>query len=283
MNIHVLWVLSRPKTLIASLSPVLIATMLILSMGFFSWLLFLSVLLTAVLLQILANVCNDWSDFERGGDTQKRIGPKRAFQTNLVSSKKIKSIILSLVTLMVLPIGVITLKGGLFIVMLWLLGICFAFCYSWGKYSFSQVGIGELIAGVFFGPFATGLIGYLFMNVWSAKLILWGISPGLFSATLLLLNNLRDIEQDKLTLRKTIPIRWGFQAGKWLAFTFVFFALFVPIMLKNSWITLLPIILSAKLLHHLIKASSPSDIIPCFKLLGPLFYISTFCTCYSII
>ena len=283
MQLSTLIIASRPKTWIASVAPICIATCYAISEHLFSWPLFLSLLVVLLSLQILANFVNDLSDSLRGGDTQERIGPERACQNNLLSYKNVVTSIIAIALFSLIPMSYILIRGGILLLPLWMLGIAFAFLYSLGNYSFAQLGIGELICGLFLGPFATITAGFLFTNHWSTTLFLWGVSPGLFSSALLLLNNLRDIKQDSLSNRKTIPIRWGFVKGKYIALSLIGIATLSPLILSHSPIHFLPLVFSTLLFKKLCAVQEPIDVVECFFCLGPLFILSTLCSALSIL
>lgn len=247
------WILAaRPKTLIASLSPVLIGTVLA---STFHPMIFLLTLLFALFIQIGTNLDNDYHDFKKGADTSERKGPVRVTQQGLVSPKSVK-IAYSLAFLFAAVISFpLIYKGGTVFLFLMLISILFGLLYTAGPYPLAYLGLGELFVLPFFGPVATLSTAYLQNTPLSFPLFLAGLAPGFLSCAILTVNNLRDEEEDRKANKKTLIVRFGSLFGKFEYALCIFFAALIPFYLAqyNGFvlICLLPLSYSLLLLDNL--------------------------------
>lgn len=205
---------ARPKTLIASLSPVLIGTTLALNDGFFNPYLFFLTLLTSIGIQISTNLANDYFDFLKGADTEARKGPLRVMQAGLVSTFQMHcAISISLILTFLLGCTLIY-RGGMIIATLLILSLVLSLLYTAGPYSLAYLGLGEFFVLSFYGPLAVGFAHYLQTLSFSKEAFLVGIAPGCFSTAILIANNVRDLDEDKNAGKKTLPVRFGKTFGK---------------------------------------------------------------------
>lgn len=206
---------ARPKTLIASISPVCLGTALAIGDKSFSVWLFGLTLLMGLSIQILTNLVNDLFDFLKGVDTHQRKGPTRVVASGLMSLNEIKIAILG-TSIATLAIGIsLAVHGGIIIASLIPLSLLLAFGYTAGPFPLSYLGIAEVFVFVFFGPVASGMTYYLQTLKFSAPAFIIGISPGLLSCSILILNNLRDVKEDTLAKKRTLVVRFGTTFGKW--------------------------------------------------------------------
>ncbi len=204
-----IWILaSRPKTLLASISPVFIGISICVS-NEFSWAHAFMILLGALLIQIATNLINDYYDFKKGTDTEQRLGPKRMMQAGLLTGKEIK-IGISMILILFSLLGIyFSMIGGKWILGLTGVSIFLAYSYTSGPMPLAYLGLGDIFAFLFFGPILTGTTVFLLVQKISFLSFLIGIPPGLFSVAILSVNNLRDIEEDKKTNKKTLAVRFG--------------------------------------------------------------------------
>lgn len=223
----------RPKTLTASLVPVIVGTMIaphiLTTINYF---LFASVLFTALFIQIGTNLVNDALDFIKGADTEKRLGPKRLIQQGLMGSKGVLylgaiSFLLALIT----AIPVFSL-GGLPLIGIVVLSILCGYLYTGGPYPLAYRGLGELFVLIFFGPVLTGSAYYVQTAHLSFDVIVAGIEIGLLATVLIAINNLRDIEEDQKANKRTLAVKLGIPLSKGLIALF----LFTPYVLNFYWI-----------------------------------------------
>jgi 1,4-dihydroxy-2-naphthoate octaprenyltransferase len=200
---------ARPKTLWASIAPVIIGTAMAYSDGKWDPLIASLTLLSAMFIQIGTNYANDYYDFFKGADTQDRIGPVRATGSGLVKPETMKfayyiAFALSIVFGLYL-IG----RGGLPILIIGTISIIFGILYTGGPFPLGYKGLGEIFVLIFFGPVAVGGAYYLQTLEINLTVILAGLSPGLISTALLTVNNLRDIHTDEKAGKRTLAVRFG--------------------------------------------------------------------------
>lgn len=205
-----IWVLAtRPKTLFASISPVLLGSVLAYTSYNFSWWTCFFTLLTALGIQISTNFVNDYCDFLKGADTHERKGPTRITQSGLVSLSKMKKAIVIILTVTACLGIYLVYEGGIYITLLLGLALLLAVLYTAGPYPLAYVGLGDLFVLLFFGPVA--VMGTYFLQTrflsWEG---LWiGVAAGALSTAILCVNNLRDINEDRVANKKTLAVRFG--------------------------------------------------------------------------
>lgn len=200
---------ARFQTLGAMACPVLIGSALAISHGYFSGLIFVLTLFCALLLQILANLVNDYGDFIRGSDDMDRLGPPRAMQMGWLSESAIKSA-MALVLVMVLVLGLfLVLRGGFIILLLGLASIACSIWYTAGPKPLAYLGFAEIAVAIFFGPVPVLGTYYLQSLSMRPEALVASIGPACLSTALIMTNNLRDLNQDRRSRKKTLALRWG--------------------------------------------------------------------------
>jgi 1,4-dihydroxy-2-naphthoate octaprenyltransferase len=203
------WLAIRPKTLPAAAAPVVIGSAAAYLEGGFQWLPALAALVGALLLQIGANLANDVFDFHRGTDRGERLGPLRVTQAGLLKPGIVLAgmwIVFGLAAL----IGVyLAWIAGWAVIWIGLACILAAVAYTGGPIPFGYYGLGDLVVFIFFGPLAT--CGTYFVQAEGVSpLVAWSSVPvGLLVTAILVVNNLRDIETDRLAGKRTLAVRVG--------------------------------------------------------------------------
>lgn len=228
-NVPERWLLaSRPKTWIASLSPVLIGTCMAPKI---SWSIFALTALFALLIQIGTNFANDYFDCLSGADTDERKGPKRAVQQGWISPdamKKATAIVFGVAFLFAIPLMVI---AGIWSLSITLMAIAFGILYTGGPKPLGYLGLGELLVFVFFGLISTCGSYFLQTHTVTSAVLLASVAPGLFSCALLIANNIRDEVTDRKANKKTLVVRFGQLFGK-IEFGFsILIPLVIPLIL----------------------------------------------------
>jgi len=200
----------RPKTLLASIGPVLLG----LSVAYYhsskiNFPVGLLTLISALFLQIASNLANDYLDGIRGIDNESRLGPIRMTSSGLIDSTSMKNALIICLLIAFVPGLYLMWIGGPVIMAFGLLGIYFAYGYTGGPYPLSHNGLGEVAAFIFFGPIA--VTGTIFLQTKSFPQLglLLGMGPGFISACILAINNLRDIKSDEETNKRTLAVRLG--------------------------------------------------------------------------
>lgn len=273
---------ARPKTLIASVSPVLIGGVIALDSGHFTVVIFIACLLFGLCVQIGTNFANDYIDFLKGTDTEKRVGPRRLVQGGLVSPEKMRKVTLWIFAIAAL-LGLYLMKvGGWQIGILALAAILFGYLYTGGPFPLGYIGLGDLFVLIFFGPVATGGVYYLLTGELSPIAILAGFPPGLLSTAILVMNNLRDYETDKRAGKKSLPVRFGMEFGKWEFAFAVFLGALIPLILfatsgKHPWSlsSCLSLGIGLPIIRTVFHDPSPKNLAPLFPKVGKLLTIYT--------
>lgn len=204
------WTLAiRPKTLFAAASPVLVGSAVAISSGSFSLLIFALCLMGALLLQIESNLANDYFDWKKGSDTHERLGPVRVTSSGLISPD---AMIRGMVATAVAAVGVgavLTLLVGWPILIIGATGFLCAFLYTAGPFPLSRLGIADFFVFIFFGPIA--VIGTCYAHTGAASLlsIFLSLPVGFVAVAILLVNNIRDLQEDIKTGKRTSVVRIG--------------------------------------------------------------------------
>lgn len=216
------WLLAaRPKTLTAACIPVIVGTSLAGRDGGFQMTPAVICLLFASLMQIAANFVNDYFDFRKGSDRADRLGPERACAMGWITPKAMLiAIIITLflacsVGLLLLPFGgwpLIVVGAG-----------CVLFCILYTTL-FSYLGLGDLLVILFFG-FVPLLGTYYVQTGHLSCTAFWcSLGCGLSIDTLLVVNNYRDREEDKISGKRTLIVTFGEPFGRYLYLALGIFA-----------------------------------------------------------
>ena len=208
------WILAaRPKTLAAAATPVLLGCSLAHTDGMFQIIPAILCFLFAFTMQIDANFINDYFDYLKGSDREDRLGPERACAQGWITLQAMKRGI-AFTTLLSCIWGLLILcYSGLEMIPVGLLCILFAFLYTAGPYPLAYHGWGDVLVIVFFGFVPVGCTYYTFCHDWTWNVTIASLACGLVTDLLLMLNNYRDREQDKISGKKTLVVRFGAKAG----------------------------------------------------------------------
>ena len=261
-----LWVEgARLRTLPLAIAPVAIGAGAADSVQAFDLTLSLLALAVALFLQIGVNYANDYSDGIRGTDDY-RVGPLRLTGSKSVRPEAVKLAAFAFFGLAAASgLAIVLITGMFWLIAVGLAAIVAAWFYTGGKNPYGYAGLGELAVFVFFGLVAT--IGTTFVQVGFIEFnaVLGGIASGLFASAVLMVNNIRDIETDKLASKKTLAVMLGKKAATglflvmiWTPFVILsFFTLLYPATLMGfaSLLLVAPatlIVMSAKSAKELI-------------------------------
>lgn len=205
-----IWLMAaRPKTLPAAAAVVIAGSGAAFAEGAFQPASALAALLVALLMQVGANLANDVYDFYRGADAGNRLGPIRVTQAGLLSPQQV-------LTGMWLSFGMAGLIGlylawviGWPVLVIGLLTILAAITYTGGPFPFGYYGLGDLAVFIFFG--LVGVCGTYYVQAGTISALAWwtAIPMGLLTVNILVVNNLRDIENDRLIGKKTLAVQLG--------------------------------------------------------------------------
>ncbi|CUS02317.2 1,4-dihydroxy-2-naphthoate octaprenyltransferase [Candidatus Promineifilum breve] len=218
-----IWVSAmRPRTLPLAIASIIMGTGLAAADGSFDWLVALLCVLTAILLQILSNLANDYGDSLHGADHAERQGPKRAVQSGHVSPAAMRRAIglaalLSVVSglaLLWLAFGAGAFSSTVIFIVLGAAAIGAAITYTAGKMPYGYAGFGDLAVLIFFGW--VGVIGSYFVQTgrFTPSLLLPATACGLLAVAVLNVNNIRDMDSDRLAGKRSLPVRLGLRRAR---------------------------------------------------------------------
>ena len=227
---------ARLRTLPLAIAPVAIGAGAADAMQRFDLLLSSLALGVALFLQIGVNFANDYSDGIRGTD-DKRVGPLRLTGSKSVKPESVKTAaMLFFILAAASGFEIVVITGQWWLIAVGLLSIVAAWFYTGGKNPYGYAGFGEIAVFVFFGLVATIGTAYVQIGFVEINSVLGGIAAGSFAAAVLMVNNIRDIETDKIASKKTLAVRMGAKWAKrlfifmiWFPFVILFyFTLFYP-------------------------------------------------------
>lgn len=208
------WALAtRPKTLPAAAAPVLVGTALAWQARGFAAGPAAAALVGALLLQVGSNFANDAYDYEKGADTDARLGPLRVTQAGLLSARDVKRGMWVVFGLAILVGVYLTLIAGWPVVAIGVASIAAAIAYTGGPLAFGYHGFGDLFVLLFFGFVA--VCGTAFVQMGEVPPAAWpaGLMEGFLATAILVVNNVRDHETDRLAGKRTIPAVFGRAVG----------------------------------------------------------------------
>ena len=212
----------RLRTLPLSLSSILMGSIIAYSQDKFMLEIFVLAATTTVFLQVLSNLANDYGDSKKGTDNDNRVGPERSVQSGAISLREMRNGIITTSILSLLS-GITLIYIGLkdynlaYLVLFFVLGIASiaaAIKYTIGKKPYGYAGFGDLFVFLFFG--IIGVVGTYFLHTHNLELtlILPATSIGLLSASVLNMNNMRDIKNDAESNKKTLVVKMGIRKSK---------------------------------------------------------------------
>ena len=210
------WLLAaRPKTLSAATAPVIVGTALALrDRHRVEWIYVACALFGALFIQIATNLINDALDFKKGADTHERLGPLRVTQAGLLNADHVLRgayVCLFVAALFGVPLIV---HGGWPVVIIGVASIVMAYAYTGGPYPLAYHGLGELFVMIFFGIIAVGGTYFVLTLEYSMDALLCGVAVGSLAVVILAINNLRDIDGDRASNKRTIATRIGEQGAR---------------------------------------------------------------------
>jgi 1,4-dihydroxy-2-naphthoate octaprenyltransferase len=268
------WILAaRPKTLSAAVVPVMLGLALAprpIHVGLAAFTLF-----GALFIQIATNFINDALDFKKGADTTERLGPVRVTQAGLISADAVMRaayVCFGLAALCGIPL---IMRGGWPLLAIGVASILCSYIYTGGPYPLAYNGLGELFVMIFFGFVAVAGTYYVQALKVDRAVILAGYVAGSLATVLLVINNLRDVESDRASNKKTMAVRLGEDFARleiaFFAFTPFIAQIFVADARNRSWL-LLPLVaafIALELINRMRK-SQGRELNRCLAMAGGL-------------
>ena len=233
---------ARPRTLPASLSPVLLGCALAYRDGVFQWIPALLCVGVALLAQIASNFANDYFDFKKGADGADRLGPERAVAQGWITPKA-----MLIGTFVTLGFSCLMGCGLLFYGGWWLIGVglAIALCvlaYSAGPFPLAYNGLGDVCVVLFYGVVPVCFTYYVQALSFSLLAFLLSLAVGFLSANILIVNNYRDYAQDRAAGKRTSIVLFGRRFGRvaYLVNGLIALLLVFPLLLAAPlWLTAL--------------------------------------------
>jgi 1,4-dihydroxy-2-naphthoate octaprenyltransferase len=205
---------ARPATLPAAAVPVLVGSAAARSAGDFNVVVFVAALAAALLIQIGTNFANDVFDFERGADTDERLGPPRVTHSGLLAPRDVRAgVAVAFGTAGLLGVY-LAWVGGWPIIAIGLASIAAGLAYTGGPWPFGYHGLGDVFVFSFFGLVAVSGTYYLHTGDVSGLSLATGSAVGFLITAILVVNNLRDLDTDARTGKRTLAVRMGGRATR---------------------------------------------------------------------
>ena len=226
------WILaSRPKTLLASVVPVLVGSALAVSVKKFFLPYSVVALLCSILIQIGTNFTNDLYDFLKGADNQKRKGPRRVLASGLITVKEMKIAIVLVFGIAFLLGLYLVYSAGLLILWVGIISIFAGIIYTAGPFPLAYNGLGDLFVFLFFG--VVGTMGTFYLHTQEISLLSFVVSlpVGALTTNILIVNNYRDIEEDREANKRTLAVLLGRAFTRWQFILLIILCYFVSLVL----------------------------------------------------
>lgn len=211
---HIWLEAARPKTLPASISPVVVGCAVAYRDGIFRLIPALLCLCVALFAQVASNFANDYYDFKKGADGEERLGPERAVAKGWVTPSSMFKATWLMLALTCLAGCMLLLFAGWEIIPI---GILIAICvlaYSAGPFPLAYHGLGDLCVILFYGIIPVCFTYYVQGGGFTWLLFLLSLSIGLLSTNILIVNNYRDYREDKVNHKRTTVVLFGRRFGR---------------------------------------------------------------------
>ncbi|CAA6676729.1 MULTISPECIES: 1,4-dihydroxy-2-naphthoate polyprenyltransferase [unclassified Lentimonas] len=262
---------TRPKTLPAAVVPVMLASSVAYADGCFDWRPALICVLFALFIQVGTNFANDYLDGIKGTDTEARLGPRRAVAAGLIAPARMKR-----ATILVLAVGfciglALIPFGGWWLLAVGVASVACAWLYTGGPYPLAYNGLGDVFVVLFFGFVAVGCTYYVQAGTISRDVVLLGLGCGLLVNNILVVNNYRDLDEDRAARKRTLVVFFG---RRFAQMQYYASALLAGVVVLSFWalgygatvlIALLPVMYALVLGGRLSSAEGPSDFLEALK------------------
>ena len=265
---------TRPKTLPAALTPVMLAAALAYAHNGFKPIAAILCVFFALFMQVGTNLANDYLDGVKGTDTPDRIGPRRAVASGEISARVM---FCAAVTVLILGfcLGLALIPwGGWWLLAVGLASVTCAWCYTGGPYPLAYNGLGDLFVVLFFGLIAVGVSYYVQTGTIVLDAVLLGLGCGGLINNLLVVNNYRDREGDARAGKNTLVVRFGrrFAIAQCCSASLVAALVLIALFLRGAgfWIFLgfIPAASGLRLAGRLQRAQSGRDYLTCLQIAG---------------
>lgn len=226
------WRTIRPATLWAGVAPLFVGASLAAQHGVFQLVPVFAALIGSLLIQIGCNLVNDYSDFERGADTENRLGPARAASQGWLSVDQLKRGAMICFGFAILDGVYLTWIGGWPILILGVLSVLCAIAYTAGPFPLGYRGLGDLFVMIFFGFGAVCGTYYLQAQTLHSSLFAASWAVGALATSILVVNNLRDRVGDQQVGKRTLAVRFGETFTRW-QYTLLMLSAFIVVIIEG--------------------------------------------------
>ncbi|MFC4387181.1 1,4-dihydroxy-2-naphthoate polyprenyltransferase [Gracilibacillus marinus] len=206
---HVWWRLLRPHTLTASFIPVFVGTMLAVLDDAFDFILFLAMLMASILIQAATNMFNEYYDFKRGLDNENSVGIGGTIVRDGIQPIVVKRLAFAFFGVAIVLGIYICIASSWWIAVIGVVCMLIGYLYTGGPIPIAYTPFGELFSGILMGTVIIGISYYIQTLSLSIEVIIVSIPIAIFIGSILLANNIRDLDGDKENGRKTIAILIG--------------------------------------------------------------------------
>ncbi|MEK9907528.1 MAG: 1,4-dihydroxy-2-naphthoate polyprenyltransferase [Aquiluna sp.] len=243
---------ARVRTLPLAVAPVFLGSALAASIDRFDFTLATLALLVALLLQIGVNYANDYSDGIRGTDTG-RVGPLRLTASGLALPEDVKRAAFITFGLAMLAVCVLA-----------------AWYYTGGNSPYGYSGLGEVAVFIFFGLVATVGTNFVQTGFIDPLAVLLGSSLGLYASAVLLVNNIRDLETDRASGKRTLAVKLGEKPSKTLFLLLLWLPVLINLLLvliyPATLLGMLNLLLLLPVTLIIMESKNPGELITALKL-----------------
>jgi 1,4-dihydroxy-2-naphthoate octaprenyltransferase len=226
---------SRPRTLLAAFVPVMVGSAVAFNEGKLNIIFSLAALICSVLIQVGTNFTNDLYDYLNGADTVKRKGPRRVLASGLISVNEMKAaIILTFLTAFLIGLYLVY-HGGFVILAIGVLSILAGFAYTAGPYPLAYNALGDVFVFTFFG--IVGTVGTYFLHTKELSFVSFisSVPVGALVTNILVVNNYRDIDEDKVSGKRTLAVKFGKNFSRYQFILLIVISFLVPLLLFISF------------------------------------------------
>lgn len=261
---------ARVRTLPLAVAPVFLGSALAGSIDRFDITLATLALLVALLLQIGVNYANDYSDGIRGTDTG-RVGPLRLTASGLALPEDVKrAAFITFGLAMLAGLGIVVISGQWWLIAVGAACVLAAWYYTGGNSPYGYSGLGEVAVFIFFGLVATVGTNFVQTGFIDPLAVLLGSSLGLYASAVLLVNNIRDLETDRASGKRTLAVKLGEKPSK----TLFLLLLWLPVLINLLLVLIYPATLLGMLNLLLLlpvtlifmESKNPGELITALKL-----------------
>jgi 1,4-dihydroxy-2-naphthoate polyprenyltransferase len=226
------WIIaSRPRTLPAAVVPVFVGSAAAYSNSKFVMLNALIALICSLLIQIGTNFTNDLYDYLKGADNEKRKGPLRVIANGLITVPQMKAGI-AIVFLTAFMLGLyLVFTAGTVVLVIGIASILAGIAYTAGPYPLAYNGLGDVFVFIFFGVVGTAGTYYVQAHSFSYLPFLCSIPVGALITNILVVNNYRDIEEDRSARKYTLAVKFGKAFTRYQYISLLMISFIIPLLL----------------------------------------------------